>query len=103
MANMTWGPWTLNTTNACLEYPLGIEPYQIPVDTLKDSARILDRIFSLNEKTWATPDVVGHFVEAVEAIFGRGVAGGGIDHEIDPTAALANNYGIVFPSQSRDE
>lgn len=97
MATTKWGPWTLNTTNACLEYPLGASCYQIPVDEMTNSPQILDWIFQLNEKTWTSAADVGHFVEAVEEILGRHVAGSGIDHEIDPKKTLTNNYGIKFP------
>ncbi len=99
MANTSWGNWTLNTTNACLEYSdpaLGSMIYQVPVDEMTTSAEILDWVFQIEEKTWANSAVIGDFVTAVAEILGRGVAGGGIDRPIDPKSILTANYGIKF-------
>lgn len=95
-ANTTWGGWTFNTTNACLEHPMGTSPYQVPVDEMTTSAEILDWIFQIEEKTWASSQVIGDFVAAIADILGRGVAGSGIDHPIDPKAILTAKYGIKF-------
>ena len=97
MPKTTWGNWTLNTNNACLEY---VDPrdgamiYQIAVDEMKNSANILDWLFQVEEKTWASSEDLGNLVTAVSEILGRGVAGGGVDNPIDPREALANKYGI---------
>jgi hypothetical protein len=71
--------------------------YQIPVDEMTNSASILDWIFQVQEKTWASSSDVGDLVGAIESILGRGVAGGGVDRPIDPKVALSRKYGIVFP------
>jgi len=96
MATTNWGSWTFNTTNACLEHPMGTSPYQVPVYEMTNSAEILDWIFQIEEKTWATSQVIGDFVAAIADILGRGVAGGGIDHPIDPKKILAAKYDIDF-------
>lgn len=99
MAKTSWGNWTLNVTNACLEY---VDPssgsmfYQVDVDEMTTSAEILDWIFQIEEKTWASSAVVGDFVAAIAEILGREVAGGGVDRPIDPKIILTANYGIKF-------
>lgn len=82
----SWGSWTLNPNNACLETRNGT--YQIPVNQMTNSASILDWIFQFSEKTWASSQDVGDLVEAVTDILGRGVCGGGIDKTIDPKPSL---------------
>jgi len=64
---------------------------------MTNSAQVLDWIFQIEEKTWASSQVIGDFVAAIAEILGRGVAGSGIDHSIDPKKALATKYGISFP------
>jgi hypothetical protein len=86
-----WGKWTLNPDNGCLETDNGA--YQIPVDEMLDSASILDWIFQISEKTWATSEVVGDLVKAISDILGRGVCGGGINNPIDPKPSL-RRYGV---------
>lgn len=99
MTITTWGDWQFNTSNACLEYT---DPhtrqmiYQVPVDEMDTSARILDWIFQIEEKTWADRTVVGDFVTATRSILGRHVAGSGIDSPIDPKRILTAKYGITF-------
>jgi hypothetical protein len=94
-----WGNWKLNTKNACLEFN---DPksnsmiYQVFVDEMTDSAQILDWIFQIEEKTWASSKDLGDLVSAVVEILGRSVASGGINHPIDPKVPLANRFGIKF-------
>lgn len=71
--------------------------YQVPIDEMVSSASILDWIFQIQEKTWASSAVVGDFVEAVVDILGRSVAAFGIDHPIDSKKILSSKYGINFP------
>jgi hypothetical protein len=99
MVTMTWGRWTLNPSNACLETnitaPVG-PVYQIPVDEMKTSANVLDWIFQIHEKTWVSSQDVGELVNAIVEILGRGICSGGIDRPIDPKVPLANRYGCKF-------
>ena len=98
MKNTTWGRWTLNTTNACLETTIAPSgaTYEVPLDELNTAAATLDWIFQVQEKTWATAQDQGHLIDAIVEIFGRGVASGGIGTTIDTKQVLANRYGIVF-------
>lgn len=87
----SWGIWTLNPNNACLETQNGT--YQIPVDEMTNSASILDRILQIQEKTWASSKDVGDLSKAFADILGRGVCSRGIDKAIDPKPFL-RRYGV---------
>jgi hypothetical protein len=91
-----FGRWTFNPTNGCLEIDLPSK-YEVPIKNFTTSAEILDWIFQVSEKTWATAKDVGDLVRAAEHIFGRGVAGGGGDHPIDAKGILTQKYGCKFP------
>lgn len=98
MTNTRWGRWTLNTANACLETNIALDTgaiYQVPLYELNRSSAILDWIFQVQEKTWATPEDQGHLIDAIVEIFGRGFAGG-TGATIDNKKILANRYGIIF-------
>lgn len=95
----TFGNWTINPTACTLEIAPADSPhavYQVPLEEMGDSAAILDWIFQLNEKTWVTAADVGHFVEAIEYLFGRGVAGGGMNSPFDPKPILEQKLGCQF-------
>lgn len=98
----SFGRWTINATTAALEMtiPNTAQTYQVPLETMTDSATILDWVFQVAEKTWATSADVGDFVRAIEHLFGRGVAGFGKDSPFDPLPILARKLGIKFPADS---
>ena len=95
---LTWGRWTFNPTTACLETEIfpGGPTYQVLADEMKDSASILDWIYQIEEKTWASSQDVGDLVSAAVEIFGRGVCSRGTDHPINPKVILTNRYGCDF-------
>jgi hypothetical protein len=99
MTITTWGRWTLNDKNACLEITIAPSTgaiYQVPLEELNTAAATLDWIYQIQEKTWATSQDQGDLINAIVEIFGRGVAGGGTETKIDTKQILANRYGIVF-------
>ena len=97
MATMTWGRWTFNPSTACLETPLGGGgPYQIPVDEMSSSAAILDWIFQIHEKTWASADDKDDLTAAILELVGRGVCSGGFERVSDIKKRLNAAYGCVF-------
>lgn len=100
MTQTVWGRWTLNTNTACLETVIAADTgatYQVPVDELSNSAKILDWVFQVEEKTWANSADVGDLVSAVREIIGRGVASSGKDNPLDPKKILSERYGCKFP------
>jgi hypothetical protein len=78
---LSFGRWTLNRATGTLDCPA--VPYQIPLAELNNSAVILDWVFQIEEKSWATPDDVGQLVKAIVDIFGRHVCGSGVDYPFD--------------------
>lgn len=86
-----WGIWTLNFSNGCLES--SVTGYQIPVYEMRDSASILNWIFQISEKTWASPKDLGDLITAIEEILGRNVCSGGKASIIDPKEKL-RKYGV---------
>ena len=93
----SFGRWTLNTENGCLEinFPGGV--YQVPLEDLTTSARILDQIFQVSDKPWFTAGDVGDFARAIGSIFDRGIVGGGINHPFDAKDILKTKYGCKLP------
>ncbi|MGO9370851.1 MAG: hypothetical protein ACLQBD_01985 [Syntrophobacteraceae bacterium] len=53
--------------------------YEIDLERCNDPAQILDFIFQINAKTWATSDLIGQIVEALNEacreVFGDGIQG----------------------------
>lgn len=84
----TWGRWTLNARTVCLETLISGTTYEIPLDEMTDAAKVLDWVFQIEEKTWASNSDVGDLVTAIRSIFGRGFVGGGINNPLDPKPAL---------------
>ena len=70
--------------------------YQIALDEIHTSANILNWLYQIEEKTWASRQDVGQLVEAFSTIFGRGIAGSGIDRPVDAVKILTQSYGVNF-------
>jgi hypothetical protein len=84
-----WGDWTLDTERLCLVYrafPValgdgsgrsqGVPPYtafwgdyEIDIERIRDSAAMLDWIFQIRRKGWATARVMRDLIEALNDIF----------------------------------
>jgi hypothetical protein len=63
-----WGHWKLNRKAMALT--LEIHPwYEIDLERIRDSAEMLDWIFQIFKKTWATPDIIYDVLNAFESIF----------------------------------
>lgn len=93
-----YGRWNVDTNQALLTTVItpGAD-YEIPLDEMTSSARIMDWIFQVQEKTWASAADVGDLVEAIRDIFGRGFCGGANDNSINAKAVLSSKLGTVFP------
>ncbi len=67
-----WGPWHLEIHNQVLGVLLlkGLNTYEIPLDECVDSASILDSITQISGKTWASREMVGHLVKALDDLSG---------------------------------
>lgn len=79
-----WGPWMLDRTTQTLyiEDPCD---YYIPLRELVNSAKLLDWIFQVESKTWATPELLGYLLKALSTIMQpqRHICSGGDDQTIN--------------------
>lgn len=63
-----WGHWKLDRKTITLT--LEIHPlYEIDLERIRDSAEMLDWIFQIFNKTWATPRIIFDLLNAFESIF----------------------------------
>jgi len=60
-----WGEWRLQAENLTLQHP----HYEIDLENISDSAKMLDWIFQLEHKTWATEKVLADLLSAFDDIF----------------------------------
>ena len=82
MANSNWGRWRLNADADLLIIEMTKAfNYEIELNDIKSSAGILDMIFQLNDKTWASDSDIRDLVNAMVDIFGRGACSGGFDDD----------------------
>lgn len=65
---MQWGAWVFNPKN----YTLGhaTEGYEIDLDEINSSAAMLDWIFQILGKKWATAKVMHDLLQALDDILG---------------------------------
>ena len=66
--NMRWGGWRLDKEAVALVYEE--MDYDVRLSECNSSAQILDWIIQIAEKTWATNDVIGELVRALNDILG---------------------------------
>ncbi len=65
-----WGVWHLDTERLTLDYrPDGIWRYEIDLERVWDSASLLDWLFQIRGKRWATPTVLADLLNAIQDIF----------------------------------
>jgi hypothetical protein len=85
-----WGEWTLDAKSLTLDLQSDRHSYQIGLETITDSAQMLDWVFQIRRKRWATNDIVGDLINAFEDIFSpQGcLCGMGVGKTIDSTAFL---------------
>jgi hypothetical protein len=63
----SWGEWHLDTSNLTLVFRHWTL-YYIDLEDCTTSAATLDVIFQIASKTWATPDVIGGLIQALDDI-----------------------------------
>jgi hypothetical protein len=64
-SNPSWGPWILMSNETLQLYLEGSWTYEIDLQGCRSSAALLDFVCQIAGKAWATPDVVGHMVIAL--------------------------------------
>jgi hypothetical protein len=88
---MRFGRWTINHSNLTLTHANG---HEIDLEEMTCSAKMLDWIFQINAKGWASIDDLGQLVKALDEIFnpqGR-LCSFGVDHQLDATAFLKQRF-----------
>ena len=68
MNKTTWGDWDLDKEALVLRHK-EIQ-YEIYLDECNSSAQILDWIIQVSQKSWATDDVIGELIRALDDILG---------------------------------
>lgn len=64
-----WGSWTIERDNLTLNFREGRHSYQIDLEPIYSSAQVLDWIFQVRGKGWASPKVMADLLEAFHDIF----------------------------------
>jgi hypothetical protein len=63
---LQWGMWRYNRNRRTLFYGRG--EYEVDLDRCRTSGEVLDWIIQLNQKSWTTPEDIGHLVEALDVL-----------------------------------
>lgn len=92
-----YGPWRFKTSNWTLA--LRHDRYYIDLEECRTSAEVLDWIAQVAGKTWATPQMVGWLVKALDDIFNLQacLCSHGKSKRIDPVSVIQariKNHGI---------
>lgn len=85
-----YGNWVLNLEYRTLDHERGV--YRVPLQDMRSSSHILDWLFQIEAKTWATDADLGNLVRAMVDLFGRDVCAAGKDKTIDPILRLENKF-----------
>ena len=85
---MKWGGWWLNAETLALDFDGPEGHYEINLEAITDSAIMLDWIFQMRTKSWATNEIMGDLLSAFQAILRPqgSLCGQGIGRKLDPTA-----------------
>jgi len=62
-----WGDWWYNADNFTLEYK-SWQHYYVDLERCTTSAETMDWIFQIATKSWATPEVLGHLIQALDDV-----------------------------------
>ena len=91
---MRWGDWQLHADSERSSYTLllesGLHHYEVRIDEITDTAKMLDWIFQLRMKTWVTNDIMGDLLSAFLDLFApqTTLCGAEIGREIDARSQL---------------
>ena len=95
---MTWGPWTLYTSNWTLVYRgRSYGPYEVDLETMQTAHEVLDWIVHFNAKTGIPPEDTGYLVTALSDIFEHLPSNFPHGKTIDVTALLKEKWGADLP------
>src|ERR1700719_553472 len=88
---MRFGRWTFNRSRLTLTHE---HRYEIDLEEMTCSAKMLDCIFQISAKGWASIDDLGQLLKALDEIFNpqATLCSFGVDHELDATAFLKRRF-----------
>jgi len=86
-----WGNWVLDTKRLTLDFKKRNDEYEVDLEDIRDSATMLDWIFQIQGKAWATHKIMGDLLDAFNDVFSpqANLCSGGKDHKINPKNHLA--------------
>ena len=89
-----WGAWVVDAEALVLVLTGEHGPYEIDLESITDSARMLDWIFQIRMKTWSTNNIVGDLINAFQDIFHpQGtLCGPGVREELNARAFLRKKF-----------
>ena len=91
-----WGHWKFDAKNLVLTYfnDQGQSYYEINLESMTSSAQMLDWIFQVNMKTWASRKDIGDFVQALDDLFmpQANLCSGGVDKSLDASKFLHKRF-----------
>jgi hypothetical protein len=82
---MIWGDWQLASDSFTLVLQSGRHHYEVDLEDITDSAKMLDWIFQLRMKSWVTNDIIGDLISAFQDLLRpqNTICGQGINSAID--------------------
>jgi hypothetical protein len=86
-----WGKWRFDAKLLDLVYEEdGREQYAVDLKDMDSSARMMDWVFQVNMKAWATREDVGNLIEALDDLFRpqATLCSGGADKRMNATEYL---------------
>jgi hypothetical protein len=89
-----WGEWRLNAKALTLTHSQ--TNYEISLDEMTDSAQILDWVFQIQAKAWATPDTVSSLLDALADLLDpqANYCSGGVGRSCNPREAIASFFAL---------
>jgi hypothetical protein len=86
-----WGSWVFDSKRLVLE--LEEDRYEVDLETINDSAGMLDWIFQVHNKGWTTHEDMHNFLSALQFLFHpqATLCSFGVNREIDPVKVIEKN------------
>jgi hypothetical protein len=84
-----WGRWIFNANNLTLVQSENTW-YEIDLETITDSAEMLDWIFQMAQKSWVSTEDLGNLIRGFEDLFSpqANLCSGGRNKQFNPTVYL---------------
>ena len=97
-----WGNWRLNAANLTLEHVNG--GYYVDLEKMNTSAQMLDWIFQVRGKVWASDQDMGNLLTALDEIFRpqATLCSGGLDQQFDVSQHL-QPIKVSAPKEAKDD